>query len=289
MQRVDASYLYDLGDAIRCLRAFRLRDVEPYEIWQPLINCRQKLNDFLQASVYSGSIRGALRVPADAFIREIDALSFRIANEKLEIVHSLDQAPMQRAYERFEPAFSAELSSQILYLVVPKGVYDVIALVEQGSQLFPQSVHFKAPEASRDIEEGAKALAFELWSSAAFHFHRANEAVLRRYYDHVMEDGKRPRNCTMGTMLAELEKHGKGDPHVRIALKSVKDLHRNPNSHPGDFIDDSEQAFSLVAAIRAVMGYMLDQMPAASLEDMMAANPSSTVNAPPLIDQKQTG
>lgn len=295
MQRVDAGYLYDLGDAVRALRPFRLRDVPSYEIWQPLIDCRQKLSAFLQGSVYARSIRNVVHVPANAFLGAIDNLTARIFNERMETVSAADQMPLQQAYERFEPVLSAELSSQVLYLVQPKGVYDVIALVEQGLQLFPQSVQWKAPEASRDIQEGAKALAFELWSAAAFHFHRANEAVLRRYYDHCCGPNERPEPCTMGTLLRTMEQKQKGEAQVIVALRNITTFHRNPNSHPGDFIDDAEQAFSLVAALRAAMGYMLDLLPVASFDDMMSATPNPDLSAaaiappPPLTLQAGPG
>lgn len=283
MQRVDAGYIYDLGDAVRCLRAFRLKDVPAYEIWQPLVDCRQKLAAFLQNSVYSRSIRGVLHAHGNEFLAAIDNLSMRMLSEKMESVSIMDQGPLQKAYEKFEPVLSAELSSQVIYLVMPKGAYDVVALVDQGAQLFPASVAWKAPEATRDIEEGAKALAFELWSASAFHFHRANEAVLRRYYDHCCGEGKRPKPCTMGTMLAKMKKDNCGDDQIVASLNNITKFHRNPNSHPGDFIDDAEQAFSLVAALRAAMGYMLDQLPIASFDALMEATPNPNVNAPPLI------
>jgi len=283
MQRVDAGYIYDLGDAVRCLKSFRLREVQAYEIWQPLRDCRQKLTAFLSNSVYSRSIRGVLRSYTQDFITTIDSLAQRIVKEQLESVSLMDQAPLHDAYDRFEPVFSAELSSQVLYLVTPKGAYDIVALVDQGAQLFPASVAWKVPEAVKDIEEGAKALAFELWSASAFHFHRANEAVLRRYYDLCCGANNRPRNCTMGTMLKKLEDEQKGDSQIVASLKNINDFHRNPNSHPGHFIDDSEQAFSLVAALRAAMGYMLEALPFDSFDALMASTPNPEVNAPPLL------
>lgn len=289
MQRVDAGYLYELGDAVRCLRQFRLRNVEPYEIWGPLVACRQKLADFLQNSVYTSSLRGVVHGPASAFLDAIDSLTARIVAEKLETITSLDQGPMQQAYEKFEPMFLAELSSQVLYLVQPKGVYDVIKLVENGSQLFPQSVHTKAPEAVRDIVEGAKSMAFELWTAAAFHFHRANEAVLRRYFDSCAGEENRPGICTMGTMLKYLSDRSMGDEQVVVALKNITKFHRNPNSHPGQFVDDAEQAFSLVAAVRAAMGYMLDRLPMIPNDDLMVANPNPDVDALPLLAMQAEG
>lgn len=87
----------------------------------------------------------------------------------------------------------------------------------------------------------------------------------------------------MGTMLSKMEKDGQGNRQIVSSLNNIKEFHRNPNSHPGDFIDDAEQAFSLVAALRAAMGYMLDQLPIASFDALMEATPTPNVNALPLI------
>lgn len=287
MQRVDAGYLYEIGDAVRSVRAMRAREVQAYEIWGPLTVCSRKLADFMKNSVYSGSLRGVLHMHSSTFLAALDALIERIATEKMETVSTLDQMPVQQAYEKFEPIFQAELTSQVLYLVQPKGVYDVVALVENGSQLFPQSVHLKAPEAAKDIIDGARSMAFELWTAAAFHFHRANEAVLRRYYDDCVGSNQRPEPCTMGTMLRKMEQKSVGDDQIIIALRSITKFHRNPNSHPGHFVDDAEQAFSLVAAIRAAMGYMLDRLPQIPFDELMIATPNPEVTAPPLLVTSQ--
>ena len=284
MQRVDAGYLYELGDAVRCVRAFKSIDVPAYEIWQPLSTCRQKLAEFLQGSVYVRSIHGVLHVAANSFVTQLDHLIEQITVHNLDPVTRYAQARLQESYEKFEPIFQSELSRLVTYLVLPKGAYDVLVLVDQGAELFPFSVRNKVPEAVKDIEDGAKALAFELWTSAAFHFHRANEAVLRRYFDLVVGSGKRPKTCTMGTMIAHLRDNNLGDNQVRVALDNIKEFHRNPNSHPGDFIEDAEEAFSLVAAIRAAMGYMLDHLPHQPDLATIAGQWAIQADAPPMIE-----
>lgn len=286
MQRVDAGYLYDLGDTVRCLRHFRVREVRAYEIYTPLVECQQRLTEFLSNSVYTRSLRG-MHVHAPGFLKAISALIQRIVDEKMETVTGYDQLAVHAAYDKFEPVLQAELSNQVMYLVLPKGVYDVVALIEDGSQLFPQSLHMKAPEAALDITEGAKSMAFELWTAAAFHFHRANEAVLRRYYDKRAGPNKRPKIETMGTLLKALEEKGLGDKQVIVALQNIKEFHRNPIIHPGQYVDDAEQAFSLVAAIRAAMGYMLDQLDILPFDELMLATPNPNVNDHPLLETEQ--
>lgn len=280
MQRIDAGYLYELGDAVRSIRAFNLRDVRAYEMWEPLDRAQARISEFIGSSIYSNSLRG-LHSRSTEFLSAINSLQQRMIDEKLDTITVVDQNRLQRAFENFEPAFSAELSNQVLYLVTPKGAYDVAVLVESGGLLFPQSFHIKAPEAARDIAAGARSLAFELWTAAAFHFHRANEAVLRRYFDEVMGPNNRPKICTMGSMLRDM--NGGGDSQIVVSLENIVRFHRNPNIHPGEYIEDAEEAFSLVAAIRAAMGYMLDKLPMLPFNELMDGTTNIEINAPPLI------
>lgn len=260
MQRIDVGYLYELGDAIRSIRIFRHRDFPAYQMWAPLIAARDKLQEFVTRSIFINNLR-TVQVRANPLYKALDDLIAKMVKESPETISSLDTMRMFEAFDRFEPVLSAELSNLVVYMVVPKGAYDVIALVEEGHRLFPESIAWKVPDATKDIEEGAKALAFELWSAAAFHFHRANEAILRVYYDQVMGPGKRPKNCTMGTMLAKLKSVDNSDKRIVVALDNIKEFHRNPNAHPGEFVGNAEEAISLVSAIRAAMSYMLEVLP----------------------------
>lgn len=280
MQRIDVGYLYELGDAIRSIRIFRHRDFPAYQMWAPLTEARNKLQEFVTRSIFIGNLR-AVQARATPLYEALDNLIAKMVRESPETISSLDTIRMFEAFDRFEPVLSAELSNLVVYMVVPKGAYNVIALVEEGHRLFPESIAWKAPAAVKDIEQGAKALAFELWSAAAFHFHRANEAILREYYDHAFGGpGKRPKNCTMGSMLSKMEKEGKGDKRVIVALNNIREFHRNPNAHPGEFVEDAEQAISLVSAIRAAMSYMLEELPMVNFDALMASTPHPNVGPP---------
>lgn len=261
MQRIDAGYLYELGDTVRCLRPFRYRDEIPtFEIWGPLHKARQKANEFLTQSVYSQSLRAAHQ-PALQFQATIDVLLTRIAAEQLNTIKAADFRPVSDAFDRFEPVLASELSTTATFLVQPKGAYDVTILVEAGERMFPFSLAMKVPEAIFDAQQGSKALAFELWTAAAFHFHRANESVLRRYFDQQGGKDERPKTVTMGTMLAKLKVLGKGHSNIIVALENIKEFHRNPIIHPGSNIENADSCLDLVAAIRAAMGYMLEVLP----------------------------
>lgn len=274
MQRVDPGYLYELGEAVRALKPFRFKNVPPYEIFTPLTRAQQAIERFFTQSVYSQTVRG-VHVQGSALQAQIQTLLDRIFSDGVENFTAVDLQDLAEAYDRFEPAFHSALSMQVLYLVTPRGAYDLILLVENGKSVFPESVAYKCPEAIGDIEQGAKALAFELWTAAAFHFHRANEAVLRRYFDLSMGLGKRGERDTMGTMLKKLDDADKGKKTVRVALHNIKEFHRNPTAHPGHFLSSADEALDLVSAIRAAMGYMLEELEALPLDELMASVPQT--------------
>ena len=167
---------------------------------------------------------------------------------------------LKERFRAFEAVLLAELQGFPLYLVHQKGGFDLACLTERPMSLFPSSLPQKCPEAVNDVEMGAKGMAFELWTAMAFHFHRANEAILRRYYSDVIWAAKRPKVLTMGTMVSSMNDNGVGDPNIRAALGNIINFHRNPIAHPDHHIESSDEAISLYAAVRACMGYMLDKL-----------------------------
>ncbi len=119
----------------------------------------------------------------------------------------------------------------------------------------------KVPAAIKDVQESTKCIAFELPSAAAFHLHRANEATLAAYFDVVSGGAKPPRQKTMGAYLKRMRDLGVGHAKVLAALDQLRDLHRNPVMHPQDFLKDTDEAISLMGAIRAAMTEMLKVIP----------------------------
>src|SRR6266540_3087193 len=80
------------------------------------------------------------------------------------------------ALTAFEAVVGAELALTPLYVVQPKAGFDTGVLIESGSRCFPDDVWTKAPDAIPDLTQGTRCIAFELFTAAGFHLHRANEA-----------------------------------------------------------------------------------------------------------------
>lgn len=108
--------------------------------------------------------------------------------------------------------------------------------------------------------EVGKCLAFEVPTACGFHTYRVVEAVLRRYWDEVTGNRKRPEPETLGKFAAELQDAKLGDPRVIEAIRYIAKHHRNPLAHP-DVVLTIDEAFASVGHVRSVITYMLSVLP----------------------------
>jgi hypothetical protein len=197
----------------------------------------------------------------------LDAL--RLLRAHIEPMSTQDQAvtlepsrifAIQEEAKRFEAVLAAELGTIDLYYLTQKGTHRTHDLLHSGIAAFPDRLSRKVPEAVFDVVEACKCLVFEVPTACAFHLHRANEAVLRKYWDAVTRGAARPKAPTMGAILGELRKRKKGSTKVKAVLAQIKDNHRNPVMHPEDTLD-MPQAMALMGVVNASLTYMLEAIP----------------------------
>jgi hypothetical protein len=265
VQRTDVSYLYELGATIRPLGSLGFENLaHPWTAWGPLKAARDAVAQFLWNSIYSSGLR-ALHKSGDALIAELNKLLERIEAmewQQEDNFNQIDIVNVNKAFSAFEPVMLAELQQASTFVVFHKGGFDNRFLVDDGEQLFPRSLALKVPTAAPDVITGARCMAFELWTAMAFHFHRANEAVLRAYFDQTAgADALTAKKKTMGSMVSHLEQKQIGDLNILAALKNLTVFHRNAIAHPDHNIETVDEALSLYAAVRAAMGYMLNELP----------------------------
>ena len=163
-------------------------------------------------------------------------------------------------FSRFEAVLEAELQSIGGYIVTQKSGFDTAAMVENGQVFFNKELESKVPEAIPDVRQAMRCIAFELPTAAGFHLHRANESVLRKFWDSVTNGKERPSNGNMGVYLSALRDAGAGKKSTLSQLQSLKDFHRNPLMHPEQSLETVDAAIDLMAAIRCSVGYMLDEI-----------------------------
>lgn len=269
---VDGSYLYKVGAALKPLESIKGETLFK-DAWLPLFIAAGELQTFINDSVYRISVRQS-RENADALLTMLNQQSERTskADQATTEFGMYEAYRLENALRDFQTVLNAEFRLTPLFLITPKRGYDISALVYRGNSLFPDSLAAKAPTATEDLILGARCLAFELWTASAFHLNRANEAVLRKYWDAKRPGKPHPGNMTISDYLRALGKSRKGSPRVKAALRDVKNLYRNPVLHPEIQVKNMDEAFAIMNAIHTAIVQMLDEIP-------MPANPAVAVGA----------
>ena len=262
MQPVDPAFLFETGDAARGL--LRLSEgMERIDAWLIVNATRNAVSSSVYQSVYSEHFRHPLITSAHSLINHLDGLMGVLFPSEGEgrAIAQWEIVPLQTEYSKFETIFLSELQSITSYIVTRKGGFDISTMVHAGSVFFSKELAAKVPDALPDLDQAMRCIAFEVPTAAGFHLHRANESVLRKYWDQVTGGADRPEQGNMGVYLFELNKLNKGKKSVREHLKSIKDFHRNPLMHPEESLESVDEAIDLMAAIRCSIGYMLKEIP----------------------------
>ena len=262
MQQVDPAFLFETGDAARSVRRIR-EGQERFDTWLNLSATIDAVNSCVFQSIYHEHFHQPLLNAAAKVTETAQRYMSKIAPQEGEgeELGSWEINFIQNVYTKFETILISELQSISSYIVTRKAGFDIASMVDAGKVFFSTELEVKVPSAIPDLEQAMRCIAFEVPTAAGFHLHRANESVLRIYWDNVTNGAKRPKEHSMGVYLGELNKLDKGNKSVRAHLQSIKDFHRNPLMHPDQSLETVEEAIDLMAAIRCAIGYMLKEIP----------------------------
>ena len=265
MIRVDPYFIYQVGAAIRPLIDLR-QDINRAHLRTMLWGAETFLDGLLNKSVYRLQTCRASGIALLELVRSLDSQYLNEPDKANDPIDWWDQYRLTTAAKAFETVLAAELQWGQLYLVEPKGGYDLNQLTSNGIVIFPTTLAEKVPEAIPDAIEAARCIAFALPTAAAFHLHRVNELVLRRYYDTVTNGAPRPFNRNIGAYIDAMKNAHFKDPKIFGAHASLKDFHRNPVLHPDDRLETVEEAIALLGVVNTVIAYMLNALRPAPLE-----------------------
>jgi len=262
MIKIDGAYIFQFGLRMRPVTDIPEEERGMFDMYLSTDDPRTALLEFMLQSVFREEL-GPVQKSATTFLEELDKYN---SNEPMSIfedktkVYPWSVRTLKEKYREFEHVLNATLQMSSLYYVSPKGGYNTQYLTDLGDAIFPKELAAMVPGAIPDVKQATRCIAFELPTAAGFHLHRANESVLRAYWDSVTGGMDRPTEGNMGVYLAELNKLNKGKKSVREHLKSIKDFHRNPLMHPEQSLETVEEAIGLMAAIRCSIGYMLSEI-----------------------------
>lgn len=262
VQKLDAWILYSLSAGIFPL--VRIKNASPTErgmtvgeVRLAVFSAHHVLEDFLKKNrlglkrslIESGERLLAAIISLEGDLGDVSKWGERFGSIKL--------SSLQPELTTFQNVLKSEVGDLPIYLVGRKGAFDTDKLINEGDALFPSDLATKVPAAISDIQQGARCIAFELPTAAAYHLHRANETVLRAYFGVVTNGVTPPKNPSMGNYLFEMDKLGVGDKEIKDSLRNLVKNHRNPVIHPGHSLSNVNEAIELLNAILAVVAPML--------------------------------
>jgi hypothetical protein len=125
----------------------------------------------------------------------------------------------------------AEAQGNIAFIVTDKRI-DVNKLLFDVQSLLAPTVFAQLPSvAQHDFIEGAKCIAFERSTAAAFHLLRGTEAVLRHFYVSIVQRKRSP--LMWGPMVQSLrQRRNPPDGVLLDNLDNIRRSFRNPTQHP---------------------------------------------------------
>lgn len=131
----------------------------------------------------------------------------------------------------FDQAIALELGRAPIFYVTSKGVYDTRRLISEAQKVYEGYADRLSIETISDTNEAGRCLAFSLPTAAGFHIARATESTIKQYMAaygcEPVKDGQR----NWGNYIKVLESKG-ANSKITHHLKQLKDLHRNPVTHP---------------------------------------------------------
>lgn len=254
MIRISVPWVIDVVTAVNGLENVT-EGSQRAAVWGYAYSASSQLDALISQSLYRDSLV-ACRAAADKLRTQLGAL---IAPPIEGEVSTFQAWNLMEATREFKTVFLAELATFPTFFVTSKRPLEREALISAGESLMPHELFMKVPEAIRDAQEAALCLAFDRATAAAFHLFRTLEAVVRAYHRTVCQGSAPPKQRNLGVYIRVLKDAG-ANPKVIAALIQLKDLHRNPISHPEALITPDE-AIRIYGVVRSAVAAMLADLP----------------------------
>jgi hypothetical protein len=273
MERMNLPFFCQLGEQLGRLADLDMDTASRLDMliacWQVAPSVRVLLETY-SPSVCRGAAVELLAVFEEA--RNLVGNTEEEVNKKMaDADHRLRRAVYQA--RDFRTILLAELATLSTYHVGRVGIYDTTQLIEHAEETLLPSVLAKiGPEASDEVRQSGRCLAFGVPTASGFHMIRAIESVLHRYYLAVCQPNPPPAGKleSWGAYIAELRKKGETDAKAKVSsdvkkvealIQQIKDRDRNLIMHP-DIVLGPEEAFSLFEIGKGVIVAMAESLPA---------------------------
>ena len=258
MQRLNAGYFYQLGWQVHQLAEFYPETKRQDSLWK-LMAARNILELFANEPLIPA------RLSKQAALNLVQAIEEFFPSEApwpsdmdAEIGHQIIN--VGERLREFENILAAELVQIETFVTAQKGIFDTKRLVEDAEHMFSEEVRlWLSDQAIVDIRQAGRCLAFELSTAAGFHLARAVEDAIRKYYATIAGTpyDTRTQSRSWAKYISALKSKG-ADEKVLSALDQMRDLHRNPISHPDTNLETDDAMMLVGLAQSAIVAMVID-------------------------------
>jgi hypothetical protein len=201
-----------------------------------------------------------LELSADAareLIQGIDRVMNKLYANPPEEIFDFEIANIKAKLADLETVMSLELQRHQTYLVSQIGGYSMPLLTTKAEvNILEDALAIIEDQAKKDFREAGRCLAFEVPTAAGFHAMRATENVLRQY--HAQLTGKTVDRIDWAVCVSDLRK-ANANPKVLQVLDQIRDLHRNPLTHPQEFLSIKD-AIGLFDIAKSAIGALAEEI-----------------------------
>ncbi len=166
------------------------------------------------------------------------------------------------ARDRFEKEFEREQQNISVFTVLPKGIYNTQALIENPEFKFSEQIRKALPDQTiEDIRQAGKCLAFEIPTACAFHICRATESLMLRYYEVLTKHAWSIPQKDWGKYINELRRENAPEA-ITTRLDEIRKMDRNAYIHPqvNVSLEESPVLFDLCTGVIFQMGQEINRL-----------------------------
>jgi hypothetical protein len=261
MQRVNEFVFYELAVKVHSLTLVSPDSFKYTENWSRLWDARESVDQ-----LYS---QRALNFTTPAALRLYNAINAVVPENFDDVMSSWKEktspdadpiAPyrateIREAAKEFETILRTECQLMDTYFVSKKGTYSTKDLIDNAHFQIPNPSRSLLPEQAKiDFDQAGKCLAFDVATAAAFHLLRGTETVLIEYYDLAVPGPKKAsRKMRNWGVYIKLIREHKGDAAAMNVVDHIRDVYRNPVTHPEENYTDERAQVLFGLCVSAVV------------------------------------
>src|SRR6266404_2343755 len=173
-------------------------------------------------------------------------------------VQSYRVSHIKQRVRELEIILTRECPTLPVFFIPAKGLNRTSDLIKQAELVFPEEVRKLLPSNAVDeIRQAGKALAFDMFTSYAFHMMRAAEILIlglvRDYYPVTLKESQR----NLGQYVSLLSQNGAAPELVRF-LDELLRVERNEGIHPTKLLTEVDAEVIVTAARGAIIAVVRD-------------------------------